>query len=168
MSIKSPLFQNRLTVFCLLFGLFFMSNPSAAQENTQLEMDSTQLSSDKKTTFNISGRIHRTFMLVDDGINTDFFFMDSDQTPTSLKFSIATKPNTVFSIYGNLEVALQSNRPFSIDQNNPNPGTVLRIMASEVIFDHLALGKISLGTGLSSSAIQLDADLSGTSFHRLF
>jgi hypothetical protein len=131
--------------------------------NAGLNNDSIDSKEDKKIDYKFSGRIHRTNMIVEDGISTNMFFMDSDQAPTMLRLQVSSSPRRKVSVSGNLELAIQSNRPMLVNQNNPNPGTIVRVQASEVTIKHNNFGSLDIGTGLVSSAVIIEYDLSGTS-----
>jgi hypothetical protein len=158
-----------LLIKCFIIGLILTLGfhvtgytQNSSHDDKNIQSDSTEAPSAKKSSITLSGRIHRTITMIDDGIESNIFFMDSDQAPSSLKLVFSKNLEKNFSVYGNFEVAIQSNRAYEIDQENINTGTAIRTLASEIVFDHLKLGKLSLGTGFSSSAIQLQTDLSGT------
>ena len=108
------------------------------------------------------GSIHRTFMFVDDGMNQEFLFMDSEQPPTHLRVSAENKLNDKFSVFGNLMIGIQSNRPFDVSQDNKNPDVAFRAIISEIGFRHKNIGSIELGRGFTSSAVFVEVDMSGT------
>ncbi|MGI9531132.1 porin [Lutimonas sp.] len=109
------------------------------------------------------GSIHRTIMYVDDGLNNDFFFMDSEQPPTHLRVSVENSLNENISVFGNLWIGIQSNRPFEVSQDNKNPGVAFRALISEVGISHKKIGSLELGSGFTSSAVFTEVDMSGTS-----
>ena len=159
-----------LTIVLQLHGMqaFGQSDQNLHQDSLNVmeagfKNDSLDSKEDKKIDYKFSGRIHRTNMIVDDGISTNMFFMDSDQAPTMLKLQVSSSPRRKVSVSGNLELAIQSNRPMSVNQNNPNPGTIVRIQASEVTINHNNFGSLDIGTGFVSSAVIIEYDLSGTS-----
>jgi len=117
----------------------------------------------RKINYELSGRIHRTNVLVDDGISQNIFFMDSDQAPSRIKLQANTRVKGNFTVGGNIEIGVQSNRPSMVNQENPNPGAIVRILSSEINFSHNSIGYLDLGTGFSSSAVVIEYDLSGTS-----
>lgn len=108
------------------------------------------------------GRFHRTIMLVDDGFDHSGYFMDSEQTPSVLNIRANQSINNKTSTAGNFEVALQSNRPVSVSQDDPNPGTTVVIRNDEIILNAYQLGKFSLGRGLASAFVASEVDVSGT------
>jgi len=108
------------------------------------------------------GSIHRTIMVVDDGLNHELFFMDSEQPPTQLRASVKNKLNDKISVFGNILIGIQSNRPFEVSQDNKNPGVAFRAIVSEIGFRHEKLGSIELGRGFTSSAVFVEVDMSGT------
>ncbi|WP_281615993.1 hypothetical protein [Flammeovirga sp. SubArs3] len=114
-------------------------------------------------TYNFAGRIHKSLMLVDDGGGTLVgpYVMDSDQAPSRLKLVVQSEKSLPFYVGANVEVAMQSRRPSHITQEQANPGSVIRMLASELTFGHEKFGFIDVGIGLTSSTMFLHSDLSG-------
>jgi len=110
----------------------------------------------------LSGRIHRVIMQVDDGISTNGFFMDSDQGPTMLRADIKTLGANDWTVSGALEIGLQSNRSFDVNQSNPNPGTDIQTREANVNLENKKIGVFSLGRGFSAAWVAPEIDLSGT------
>lgn len=108
------------------------------------------------------GSIHRTIMYVDDGLNNEFFFMDSEQPPTQLRVSVENELNDKISVFGNILIGIQSNRPFEVSQDDKNPGVAFRALISEIGFRHKKFGSVELGRGFTSSAVFVEVDMSGT------
>jgi len=98
----------------------------------------------------LSGRIHRVVMLVDDGVSNNGFFMDSDQSQKG------------WIVSGSLEVGIQSNRSFHVNQKNPNPGTDIRVIVAEIVFYNCKIGRFSFGRGFAAAWVAPEVDLSGT------
>lgn len=110
----------------------------------------------------LSGRIHRVIMQVDDGVSTNGFFMDSDQGPTMLRADIKTSGNNGWIVSGALEIGLQNNRSFNVNQSNPNPGTDIQTREANVNLENKKIGTFSLGRGFSAAWVAPEIDLSGT------
>lgn len=116
-----------------------------------------------KFTYQFSGRIHKSLMMVNDGGGSleGPYVMDSDQSPSRLKLLVQNKDSSPFFLGANIEVGLHSKRPSHISQEQTNPEPVIRIMASELTFGHEKYGYIDIGIGLTSSTMFLETDLSG-------
>ncbi|MBD0399953.1 hypothetical protein [Flammeovirga sp. EKP202] len=116
-----------------------------------------------KFTYQFSGRVHKSLMMVNDGGGSleGPYVMDSDQSPSRLKLLVQNRDSSPFFLGANIEVGLHSKRPTHISQEQANPEAVIRIMASELTFGHEKYGYIDLGIGLTSSTMFLESDLSG-------
>ncbi len=101
-------------------------------------------------------------MQVDDGASTNGFFMDSDQGPTMLRADISSRVSSDWTLGGALEVGIQSNRPFRVNQDNPNPGTDLTVREADLELKSDRYGTFSFGRGFSAAWTTPEIDLSGT------
>ena len=110
----------------------------------------------------LGGRVHRVIMQVDDGASTNGFFMDSDQGPTMLRADIISRVSSDWTLGGALEVGIQSNRPFRVNQDNPNPGTDLTVREADLELKSDRYGTFSFGRGFSAAWTTPEIDLSGT------
>ena len=115
----------------------------------------------------LSGRVHRMVLGLDDGANTDRFFTDSEQGPTSIRFDVNAKASEQFSVGATIETGIRQNRPFLVSQDNPDPGTDVTVRIAEVTLNHSNVGKFSIGRGFSSAWLAPEMDLSGTQFASL-
>ena len=88
--------------------------------------------------------------------------MDSDQGPTMLRADISSRVNSEWTLSGALEVGIQSNRPFRVNQDNPNPGTDLTVREADIELKNDRYGTFSFGRGFSAAWITPEIDLSGT------
>jgi len=116
----------------------------------------------EKGVLSLSGRLHRVIMVVDDGATTNGFFMDSDQGPTMLRADIKNKTKGGWTVSGALEVGIQSNRSFRVNQENPNPGTDITVRVADLVFEYDKVGKLSFGRGFAAAWVVPEVDLSGT------
>lgn len=110
----------------------------------------------------LGGRLHRVIMQVDDGASTNGFFMDSDQGPTMLRADISSRVNSGWMLSGALEVGIQSNRPYQVSQDNPNPGTDITVREADIELKSDEYGTLSFGRGFSAAWTVPEFDLSGT------
>lgn len=116
-----------------------------------------------KLTWSLSGRIHRVMMVVEDGAETNGFFMDSDQGPTMLRVDAkAPQSSNGWSIKGRLELGIQSNRAYQVSQDEPNPGTDLTVRDADIKIAHQSYGEFSIGRGSSAAWVVPEVDVSGT------
>lgn len=145
-------------------------------EQLQAELDRLKADLDKSTltqvnrsnnstdlTWSLSGRIHRVMMLVDDGAETNGFFMDSDQGPTMIRVDAHTpKSNSDWTLSGRLELGIQSNRSYQVSQDVANPGTDLTVRDADIKMAHQRYGQFSIGRGFSAAWVIPEVDVSGT------
>ena len=115
----------------------------------------------------LGGRIHRMIMVVEDTLATNAFFTDAEQGPTALKVEAKATPNDKLAIAATLEVAIQQNRPFKVNQQEPDPGIDITGRIAEITFLGPAFGKFSLGRGFAAAWLAPEMDLSGTQFAAL-
>ena len=162
----------------ILIVLFVFSSLSLAQllydkkenvVNNQKSGDENKFifSKNKNLVVNFSGRLHRMFLNVDDGANSDLFFTDSDQGPTMLRFDATGKVSNAFSIAATIETGIRQNPPSLVSQDNREPGTSVRVRIAEVVLNWTSYGKFSIGRGFASAWITPEIDLSGTQYASL-
>jgi hypothetical protein len=130
----------------------------------QQQQDSAQfvLSRSENGVITLGGRLHRVFMLVDDGASRNGFFMDSDQGPSMLRVDVSNEPASGWTLSGTLEVGIQSNRAFRVSQDDPNPGTDIQVRDADIHLESEKFGRFSLGRGLAAAWVVSELDLSGT------
>ena len=121
----------------------------------------------KNLKLTLGGRVHRMIMVVDDTLATDAFFTDAEQGPTALRLQAEAAPGDMLTIAATLEVAIQQNRPFKVNQKDPNPGIDVTGRIAEITFSGPAFGKFSLGRGFAAGWLAPEMDLSGTQFASL-
>src|SRR5210317_829558 len=61
-----------------------------------------------------------------------------------------------------VEVGIQSNRPFHLNQDNPNPGTDFTVREADLELKIDRYGTFSFGRGFSAAWTTPEIDLSGT------
>jgi hypothetical protein len=101
-------------------------------------------------------------MQVRDGRETNGFFTDSDQGPTMLRVDSRREAASGWWVAGNVELGIQSNRPFQVSQDVPDPGTELTVRDAELVVGHPRFGTASFGRGFASAWVLPSLDLSGT------
>ena len=110
----------------------------------------------------LSGRVHRTVMLVEDGASLNGFFMDSERSVSMLRADASKRADRGWTVSGALEVGIQSNPPILVSQDNRNPGTDLTVRYAEFALEHAQFGKMRLGRILAAAWVVSEYDLSGT------
>ena len=120
------------------------------------------ISRSENSVLTLGGRVHRVIMQVDDGASTNGFFTDSDQGPTMLRADISSQVSGDWTLSAALEVGIQSNRPFRVNQDNPNPGTDITVRDADLKLKSDRFGTFSFGRGFSAAWTTPEIDLSGT------
>ena len=115
----------------------------------------------------LSGRLHRMIMNVDDGADTTALFTDSEQGPTMLRFDATGKVNDGLTVGATIETGIRQNRPFQVSQDNTSAGTSVNVRIAEAFINSTRFGKLSLGRGFGASWLAPEMDLSGTQFASL-
>jgi len=137
------------------------------EEQSEPNIEPVVLAKNKNLRLTLGGRIHRMIQVVDDTLATDAFFTDSEQGPTALKLHAEAVPSDRLSIAAILEVAIQQNRPFKVNQEEPNPGIDITGRIAEITFEGPGFGKFSLGRGFAAAWLSPEIDLSGTQYAAL-
>ena len=139
-------------------------SPQVADQSVDTDTDYEPfvIHQSESSVLSLSGRVHRVIMQVDDGASRNGFFTDSEQGPTMLRADVSSQPSSGWTLAGALEVGIQSNRPFRVSQDNPNPGTDITVREADIIIENDKFGKASFGRGFSAAWVVPEVDLSGT------
>jgi hypothetical protein len=119
-------------------------------------------SGQKRVKLAISGQVNRAVNLIDDGKNTDFYFVDNDVSNTRVRFVGTAKATDDLTLGSRLEVALTSNESSDVSQNSEDSGDFLNVRWADVTLASKSYGKIWLGKGDTASNNTAQVDLSKT------
>jgi TolA-binding protein len=131
-------------------------------QKTERAVEKSVTSGQDRVKLAISGQVNRAVNLIDDGKNTDAYFVDNDASNTRVRFvgtAIATDDLTLGS---RLEIAATSNESGDVSQDDEDSGDFFNVRWADVTLDSKRFGKIWLGKGDTASNNTAEVDLSKT------
>lgn len=113
----------------------------------------------------LSGQVNRGVLFTDDGVSSDSFFVDNDNSST--RFRILGQGDVGSTTIGfNIEIEAESNSTASVNQTAANGpagrGQFLNERKLELFFANPTFGRLTLGQGDTASNNTSEVDLSGT------
>ena len=137
------------------------STAEAAKTTVQAPVEKGVTSGQDRVKLAISGQVHRAVNLIDDGKNTDLYFVDSDVSNTRVRFVGTAKATDDLTIGSRLEIAATSNESSQVNQNNEDSGDFFNVRWADVTLASKSYGKLWLGKGDTASNNTSEVDLSG-------
>ena len=136
---------------------------SVAEEaqKTEREVEKTVTSGQDRVKLAISGQVNRAVNLIDDGKNTDLYFVDNDSSNPRLRFIGTAKATDDLTLGSRLEYAVTSNESSEVNQDNQDTGDFFNTRWADLTLASKRLGKIWLGRGDTASNNTAEVDLSG-------
>jgi predicted porin len=119
-------------------------------------------SGEERVKLSISGFVSRAVNVVDDGKDTEAYFVDNDNSESRVNFVGTAKIDDDLTLGSRIELTIAPNKAGSVDQNNQETGDVFEQRWTEVSLDSKRFGKVSLGKGFTASYGIASSDLSGT------
>jgi predicted porin len=116
----------------------------------------------KRVKLAISGQVNRAVNIVDDGKNTEAYYVDNDNSESRVRFVGTAKATDDLTIGSRIELTIAPNKAGEVDQNNQETNNVFDQRWSEVSLDSKRFGKLSLGKGATASYTSAAVDLSRT------
>lgn len=115
-----------------------------------------------KLTF--SGQVNRGVLLSDDGVDTETFFVDNDNSSTRFRIIAEGDINAGLRAGLNIEIEAETNSTAVVSQDNRNPDSsdFLNERKLEFYLEGDSFGRISVGQGDTASNSSAEVDLSGT------
>lgn len=110
----------------------------------------------------ISGHINRMVMIVDDGVSTDPYFVDNDNSESQVRFIGSSKVSHDLTLGGIIELSIAPNKSGNVNQLNQEINNIFDQRRTELILESKRWGKLWLGKGFTSSYSAGAVDLSGT------
>jgi len=108
----------------------------------------------------ISGQVNRAVNLIDDGKNTDLYFVDSDASNTRVRFVGTAKATDDLTLGSRIEIAATSNESGDVSQNSEDSGDFFNVRWADVTLASKSYGKLWLGKGDTASNNTAEVDLS--------
>ena len=114
--------------------------------------------------YKISGQVNRGFMYLDDGVGTDFQFVDNDNSSTRFRFKGSEKIGRGLTAGFLWEVQMESNSSatVTVKQAGDGPGPVTFTERHIAAFFDGRWGKVTLGQTDGAANGTVERDLSGT------
>jgi predicted porin len=116
----------------------------------------------EKVKLAISGQINRMISIIDDGKDTDAYFVDNDNSESQFRLVATAEVSDDLTLGGTLEVSIAPNKSGSLDQQNQEENNIFDQRKAEVSLDSKRWGKLWLGKGNTASYTAGAVDLSGT------
>ncbi len=136
---------------------------SVAQEaktTAQAPVEKTVTSGQERVKLAISGQVNRAVNLIDDGKNTELYFVDNDTSNTRVRFVGTAKATDDLTLGSRLEFAVTSNESGDVSQDNEDTGDFFNTRWADLTLASKRYGKIWLGRGSTASDSTAEVDLS--------
>jgi uncharacterized coiled-coil protein SlyX len=110
----------------------------------------------------LSGQVNRAVNIIDDGKNTDGYFVDNDASNSRVRFIGTARATDDLTVGSRIEVAFAPNESSQVNQNTEDSGNLIDVRWAEVSLASKRFGKLSLGKGDTASNNSAEVDLSKT------
>ena len=110
----------------------------------------------------ISGWVNRAVNIVDDGKDTDAYFVDNDNAESRVNFAGTAKATDDLTLGSTIELTIAPNKASDVNQEDQETGDVFEQRITEATLDSKRFGKLSLGKGFSAAYGSASRDLSRT------
>ena len=124
--------------------------------------DKVVTSGEERVKLIISGQVNRAVNIVDDGKNTEAYFVDNDNSESRVRFVGTAKINDDLTLGSRIELTIAPNKDGQVDQNNKETNNIFDQRWTEVSLESKRFGKLSLGKGATASYTAGAVDLSQT------
>jgi hypothetical protein len=110
----------------------------------------------------VSGQINRAVNVVDDGDETDVYFVDNANSNSRLRFVGTALVDDDLTLGSKFEIAFAPNYSIEVSQADQEPGDFFDERVAELFLLSKRYGALYLGKGSTSSDGTAEVDLSGT------
>jgi len=117
----------------------------------------------ERTKLSISGWVNRAVNIVDDGKDTDAYFVDNDNAESRVNFAGTAKVTDDLTLGSMIELTIAPNKASNVNQEDQDVDNVFEQRITEATLDSKRFGKLSLGKGFSAAYGSASRDLSRTS-----
>ena len=134
-------------------------------ETKTASLDSTNkgvTSGSDKVKLVLSGQINRAINIVDDGDNTEAYFVDSGASGSRFRLVGSAKLDDDLTLGTRMELGFSPNSSSKVSQDNMESGDSFDQRYTDLSLASKRYGKIFLGKGDTSSNNSAEVDLSGT------
>ena len=119
-------------------------------------------SGSKRVKLAVSGQINRAMNIVDDGDDTEAYFVDSDASNSKFRLVGTAKIDEDLTLGTRLELAVAPNESSDVNQNDAESGDFFDQRYADISLSSKRFGKLYLGKGDTASNNTAEVDLSGT------
>jgi uncharacterized coiled-coil protein SlyX len=110
----------------------------------------------------ISGQVNRAVNIVDDGKDTDAYFVDNDNSESRVRFDGTARATDDLTLGSTIELTIAPNKASDVNQDDQEVDNVFEQRITEAFLDSKRFGKLSLGKGFSAAYGSASRDLSRT------
>ena len=110
----------------------------------------------------ISGHVNRMVSIIDDGKDTEAYFVDNDNSETQVRFVGTARASDDLTLGTTIEVSIAPNLSGQIDQRNQETNNIFDQRKAEITLESKRYGKFWLGKGFTASYTAGSVDLSQT------
>ncbi len=119
-------------------------------------------SGSEKVKLVLSGQVNRALNVVDDGDNTEAYFVDNSASGSRFRLVGAAKLDDDLTLGTRIELGFSPNTSSQVSQDDMASGDSFDQRYADISLDSKRYGKIFLGKGDTSSNNSAEVDLSGT------
>jgi predicted porin len=116
----------------------------------------------ERTKLSINGFVNRMVNIVDDGKDTDAYFVDNDNAESRVNFVGTAKVNDDLTLGGRIELAIAPNKSGNVNQRDQEIDNIFSQRWTEASLLSKRFGKLSLGKGNVAAYGTASVDLSRT------
>jgi len=138
------------------------AKPVVASAKSTSSSEKFVTSGEERVNLSISGWVNRAVNVVDDGKDTDAYFVDNDNAESRVDFVGTVKVNDDLTLGSQIELTIAPDKAGDVSQLDKEPGDVFEQRITEVTLDSKRFGKLSLGKGFTGSYGTASRDLSRT------
>lgn len=120
-------------------------------------------SGQERVKLSISGQVNRMINVMDDGKDTDAYFVDNDNSNTRVRMIGTAKINEDMTIGSKIEMSLSANKSGKVSQDDKDTDDIFDLRWADLTLESKKFGKLWLGKGDSASNSTAEVDLSRTS-----
>jgi predicted porin len=139
------------------------AQPVVASKKSTLSSEKVVTSGEDRVKLSISGFVNRAVNVVNDGKDTDAYFVDNDNSESRVDFDGTARINDDLTLASKIELTIAPDKAGNVSQVNKESGDVFDQRITEVSLDSKHFGKLSLGKGYTASYGTASRDLSQTS-----
>ncbi len=118
--------------------------------------------SEERSKLVLKGFVNRAINIVDDGKDTEAYFVDNDNAESRINILGTLRANDDLTLGTEIELTIAPNKSGNVDQNNQDVNNIFDQRKVEGYLDSKRFGRLTLGKGDTASFNTGASDLSGT------